>query len=133
MSSKEESQKCDDDWEKSSESDPFASDNGGSDWEPSDKEYNGKNVTTKEKEKCGAKRRSKKVQLGRKRSKNSGSGGAKKSKREIANESKMKLASFVQKEGVIYNLQHKLHSNVPALSAAWQRVATQMEKNGNYF
>lgn len=43
------------------------------------------------------------------------------------------MAGFVREEEIIYNLQHKLHSNGPALSAAWQRVATKMGKSGKYF
>lgn len=56
----------------------------------------------------------------------------KKAKKRNSDEEKIKLAGFVKDEEIIYNLQHKLHSNGPALSAAWQRVATKMDKNGKY-
>lgn len=56
---------------------------------------------------------------------------AKKSKLELKNEEKRKLAECIKVEDVIYNINNKLHSNGPAMSAAWQRVAQKMEKDGN--
>lgn len=54
-------------------------------------------------------------------------------KKKTTREDKMKLADIVKGEEIIYNLQHKLHSNGPALLAAWERVATKMDRSGEYF
>lgn len=43
---------------------------------------------------------------------------------------KVKLADFIKDEEVIYNLNHRLHSNLSAVSAAWDRVAKKMDKPG---
>lgn len=50
----------------------------------------------------------------------------------ITKEDKRKLSKIIESEEVIYNLKHELHSNVLATTAAWDRVATQMDKNGMY-
>ena len=57
-------------------------------------------------------------------------GEKKKSKNAISQEDKEKLAGFLKEEDVIYNLQNKLHSNGPAVAAAWNRIATKMDKSG---
>lgn len=44
------------------------------------------------------------------------------------NDDKAKLASIIKGEEIIYNFQHPLHSNLSALSAAWERVAKAMDK-----
>lgn len=124
-----------------SEHDPYST-NSGSEFTLSDEERKRKrkHVTKKgkakdeeEDEEKDEPKQSKGSKLGRKKKKNSDSHGAKKSKKEMANEDKIKLASIVQDEEIIYNLQHKLHSNSSAMSAAWKRVATKMDKSGNYF
>lgn len=131
----------DDDWEEESEHDPFSTDSGsvylpsndsGSEYSPSDEEPKRKKVTKNKKANNGTKTTTK-PKSARKRKNNSDSNGAEKSKRDIANEKKIKLASLVQEEEIIYNLQHKMHSNNAALSAAWKRVATKMEESGKYF
>lgn len=138
MSQKEERKKLvdyDDDWEYESERDPFSTDSG-SEFTLSDEERKRKHVTKKGKAKDEEKDEAKplkKSKSARKKNKNSDSHGAKKSKKEMANEDKIKLASIVQDEEIIHNLQHKLHSNSSAMSAAWKRVATKMDKSGNYF
>lgn len=45
-------------------------------------------------------------------------------------EEKMKLAEIIKSEQVIYNLNHKHHSNIHAVSAAWERVSVKMGKSG---
>lgn len=44
------------------------------------------------------------------------------------NDDKAKLASIIKGEEIIYNFQHPLHSNLSALSAAWERVAKAKDK-----
>lgn len=44
----------------------------------------------------------------------------------------MKLANIIEDEEIIYNLNHKLHSNLSAMSAAWERVAKKMNKSGKH-
>lgn len=48
-------------------------------------------------------------------------------------EEKIKLAGFIKEEDLIHNINNKLHSNAPAMVAAWQRVATKMDKSGKKF
>lgn len=144
MSQKEENKKLveyNDDWEDESEHDPYSTDSG-SEFTLSDEERKRKrkHVTKKGKakdeesdEEEDEAKPVKKSKSERKKGKNGDSHGAKKSKKEMANEDKIKLASIVQEEEIIYNLQHKLHSNSSAMSAAWKRVATKMDKSGNYF
>lgn len=55
----------------------------------------------------------------------------KKNKLELKNEEKRKLAECIKVEDVIHNINNKLHSNGPAMSAAWQRIARKMGKDGN--
>lgn len=45
----------------------------------------------------------------------------------------MKLAEILKPEEAIWNIQSKLHSNGSALTAAWERVATKMNKSGKLF
>lgn len=45
---------------------------------------------------------------------------------------KMKLAKLVEKEVLIWDLKHKLHSNSGALSAAWNRISNEMNKSSTY-
>lgn len=45
-------------------------------------------------------------------------------------EDKLRLAGIIKGEEVIYNLNHKWHSNLGAVSAAWDRVAMKMDKPG---
>lgn len=45
-------------------------------------------------------------------------------------EEKIKLANIIKEEEIIHNLSHRLHSNLSALSAAWDRVAQKMGKSG---
>lgn len=56
-----------------------------------------------------------------------------KKKSEIKMEEKSKLAGFIKEEDLIHNINNKLHSNAPAMVAAWQRVATKMDKSGKKF
>lgn len=45
-------------------------------------------------------------------------------------EQKTQLAEIVKHEEIIYNLNHKLHSNSNAMIAAWDRVAKKMGRSG---
>lgn len=54
----------------------------------------------------------------------------KKKKADLKKEDKVKLAECIKQEDVIFNIQNKLHSNAAAVLAAWQRVATKMDKPG---
>lgn len=45
----------------------------------------------------------------------------------------MKLAEILKSEEAIWDIQNKLHSNGSALTAAWERVATKMNKSGKLF
>lgn len=52
---------------------------------------------------------------------------------DLKKELKMKLAGIIKDEDLIFNTQNKLHSNVNALAAAWDRVAEKMNKPGRFF
>lgn len=54
----------------------------------------------------------------------------KKKPKKVSTEEKIKLAELVKGEEIIHNIQHKLHSNSMAMTAAWERVAAKMEKSG---
>lgn len=54
------------------------------------------------------------------------------SKKVTAIEEKLKLADLIEKEELIYNLNHKMHSNQHALASGWERVAKNMDKSGKY-
>lgn len=43
---------------------------------------------------------------------------------------KLQLAAAIRDEPIIYNLNHKLHSNLSATTAAWERIAKKVEKSG---
>lgn len=45
---------------------------------------------------------------------------------------KHELAAAVLPEEVIHNLNHRLHSNVNAVEAAWKRVSAKINKPGIY-
>lgn len=54
----------------------------------------------------------------------------KKSNRKAAKDEKVMLAKLVEDEEIIWNIRHELHSNTNAMSAAWDRIATQMNRSG---
>lgn len=55
-----------------------------------------------------------------------------KATKSMSKEDKKKFAGIIKGEEIIYNLNHKLHANIHATTAAWERVAKQMEKPGMY-
>lgn len=56
----------------------------------------------------------------------------KRGKKPTHKDEKLKLAKIIEEEEIIHNLNHKLHSNLSAMSAAWDRVAKKMDKPGKY-
>lgn len=55
-----------------------------------------------------------------------------KATKSLSKDDKIKFAQIIQAEEIIYNLNHKFHSNIQALTAAWDRVAAKMEKPDMY-
>lgn len=49
---------------------------------------------------------------------------------DLKKDVKMKLAEILKGEDLIYNTQNKLHSNIHAVAAAWDRIAVKMDKSG---
>lgn len=45
----------------------------------------------------------------------------------------MKFAEILKSEEAIWDIQNKVYSNGSALAAAWERVATKMNKSGKLF
>lgn len=52
--------------------------------------------------------------------------GKKKVSKASSKEDKKKLADLVKEEEIIYNIQHELYSNGPAVAAAWQPKWTKL-------
>lgn len=54
----------------------------------------------------------------------------KKTTADLKRDVQMKLAEILKGEDLIYNTQNKLHSNIHAVAAAWDRIAVKMDKSG---
>lgn len=111
--------------------DPFATDGDTDEYVPDEKESPEEEEHKEEKKQ--PKRKTPSQKKATKSYESSAEGKKRKKVGATANkDDKLKLASIIKDEEIIYNLKHKLHSNLSALSAAWERVAKKMDKPGEY-